>query len=93
MPQFKGIVGYHVTMSQNVHRIIRNGLVPTRGLRSRTQAESRSCIRKVTFVTCHFQGVKKSISPSIYSGVDSRRQGALVCEVRPEITRLQRLKG
>jgi hypothetical protein len=44
MAQFKGIVGYHVTMSRNVHRIIRNGLVPTRGLRSRTLGESRSAV-------------------------------------------------
>ena len=88
MAQFKGIFGYHVTMSRSVHRIVRNGSVTICGLRSRTQAESRSCIRKVTFVTCHLRGVKKSISPSIYSEVDSRRQGGLVCEVRPEITRL-----
>jgi hypothetical protein len=41
MAQFKGIFGYHVTMSRSVHRIVRNGLVPTRGLRSRMWGESR----------------------------------------------------
>jgi hypothetical protein len=45
MAQFKGIVGYHVTISRSVHRIVRNGLVPTHGLRSRTQGESRRVFR------------------------------------------------
>ena len=44
MEPFKGIFGYHVTMSRSVHRIVRNGLVPTRGPRSRLLGESRDAV-------------------------------------------------
>jgi RNA:NAD 2'-phosphotransferase (TPT1/KptA family) len=44
MEPFKGIFGYHVTMSRSVHRIVRNGLVPIRGPRSRLLGESRDAV-------------------------------------------------
>ena len=44
MAQFKGVVGYHVALSRSIHRIMRRGLVPTRGPRSRMLGESLDAI-------------------------------------------------
>ena len=44
MAQFKGVVGYHVALSRNIHRIMRRGLVPPRGPRSRMLGESLDAI-------------------------------------------------
>ena len=41
MEPFNGIVGYHVALTRSVHRILRRGLVPIRGPRSRLLGESR----------------------------------------------------
>jgi hypothetical protein len=44
MEPFKGVVGYHVALTRSIQRILRKGLVPTRGPRSRLLGESRDAV-------------------------------------------------
>ena len=44
MEPFKEVVGYHVALTRSIHRIVRRGLVPTRGPRSRLLGESRDAV-------------------------------------------------